>query len=53
MRKSRYEEDALKLWKPKTKLGLLVSSGKVTLMNEIFENGWKVKEPEIVRTLLP
>jgi small subunit ribosomal protein S5 len=22
-------------------------------MNEIFENGWKIKEPEITRTLLP
>tara|TARA_Y100000294_G_C8429816_1_gene286338 strand:+ start:70 stop:702 length:633 start_codon:yes stop_codon:yes gene_type:complete len=53
MRKSKNEEDALKLWNPKTKLGLLVSSGKVTSMNEIFENGWKIKEAEIVQTLLP
>jgi len=53
MRKSKNEEDPLKLWNPKTKLGLLVSSGKVTSMNEIFENGWKIKEAEIVQTLLP
>ena len=53
MRKSRYEEDALKIWKPRTKLGNLVSSGEVTSMSEVFENGWKIKEPEIVRTLLP
>ncbi len=53
MDKSRYEEDALKLWKPKTRLGSLVSNGEVTSMNEIFENGWKIKESEIVKTLLP
>lgn len=53
MNKSRYEEDAIKLWKPKTRLGTLVSTGEITSMNEIFENGWKIKEPEIVRTLIP
>ncbi|MEM0075942.1 MAG: 30S ribosomal protein S5 [Nitrososphaerota archaeon] len=40
-------------WVPRTKLGQLVASGKVTSLDEIFENGWKIREPEIVRTLLP
>jgi len=40
-------------WTPKTKLGASVAEGKVTSLMEIFENGWKIKEPEIVRTLLP
>jgi len=49
--RERYEE--VKIWTPRTRLGLLVSSGKVTSMDEIFENGWKIKEPEIVKTLIP
>ena len=53
MHKTKYEEEALNLWKPKTRLGLRVASGEVTSMKEIFENGWNIKEPEIVRTLLP
>jgi small subunit ribosomal protein S5 len=52
MSRRRYEEEP-KVWKPKTRLGLLVSTGKVTTLNEVFENGWKIKEPEIVKTLLP
>ncbi len=52
MQRPRYEE-AEKVWTPRTRLGLLVSTGKITSMNEIFENGWKIKEPEIVKTLLP
>ncbi|MEM4298396.1 MAG: 30S ribosomal protein S5, partial [Nitrososphaerota archaeon] len=40
-------------WTPRTRLGILVSTGKVTSMEEIFENGWRISEPEIVKTLLP
>lgn len=40
-------------WVPRTRLGSLVSTGKIASMNEIFENGWRLKEPEIVRTLIP
>lgn len=53
MQRSRYEEDSVKEWVPKTRLGTLVATGKVTNMDDIFENGWRIKEPEIVRTLLP
>ncbi len=40
-------------WVPKTRLGKMVAEGKITSLAEIFENGWKIKEPEIVKTLLP
>jgi small subunit ribosomal protein S5 len=53
MQNRRYEEESVKEWIPKTRLGTLVATGKVTAMDEIFENGWRIKEPEIVRTLLP
>lgn len=35
-------------WNPKTKLGRLVQSGKVTSFNEIFKFSIPIKEPEIV-----
>jgi small subunit ribosomal protein S5 len=40
-------------WTPRTRLGTLVSTGKIASMDEIIENGWRVKEPEIVRMLMP
>jgi small subunit ribosomal protein S5 len=51
-RQSRYAPQQ-QPWVPKTRLGSLVSTGKVTSLDEIFENGWRLKEPEIVRTLIP
>ncbi|MEM3403874.1 MAG: 30S ribosomal protein S5 [Nitrososphaeria archaeon] len=53
---SKVDEDskaALKSWAPKTKLGKLVAEGKITDLREAFEQGYKIKEPEIVKTLLP
>jgi small subunit ribosomal protein S5 len=40
-------------WLPRTRLGSLVSAGRITSIDEIFESGYKIKEPEIVRMLLP
>jgi small subunit ribosomal protein S5 len=40
-------------WIPRTKLGKMVSEGKVTSLEEVFHQGWKIREPEIVKTLLP
>jgi small subunit ribosomal protein S5 len=40
-------------WKPKTILGKKVVSGEVTDINKIFEEGWKIAEPQIVDILLP
>ncbi len=40
-------------WKPRTTLGMMVSSGKIKSMEEIFENGLRIQEAEIVKHLLP
>jgi len=40
-------------WKPPTSLGLLVSTGKIKSMDEVYENGMRIQESEIVRHLLP
>jgi len=39
-------------WKPRTKLGMLVATNKITSMDEVFENGYRIQEPEIIRMLL-
>lgn len=41
------------VWTPRTSLGQLVSSGKISSLTEVFEAGWRIKEAEIVKTLLP
>ncbi len=46
------KEKELNDWVPKTELGKLVKSGKITSIDEIFEQGHKIKEPEIVDLLL-
>lgn len=40
-------------WTPRTTLGRLVLEGKITSIEEIFRNGYKIREPEIVDVLLP
>ncbi len=40
-------------WKPRTKLGMLVATNKIASMGQVFENGYRIQEPEIVRMLLP
>jgi small subunit ribosomal protein S5 len=40
-------------WVPRTKLGRLVAESKIASLDEIFQLGNKIKEPEIVKTLLP
>ena len=42
-----------KIWIPRTRLGTLVQSGSVQSLDTIFQNGWKIKEYEIVNKLLP
>ncbi|MEM3437187.1 MAG: 30S ribosomal protein S5 [Nitrososphaerales archaeon] len=46
-------EQVIQTWTPKTRLGSLVAEGKITSLEEIFESGMKIKEPEIVKKLLP
>jgi small subunit ribosomal protein S5 len=40
-------------WIPKTQLGKEVMSGSVTSLDEIFDSGRKISEPEIVDKLVP
>ena len=53
-RRRRREVDVPKVeWKPRTELGKLVKEGKITDIDEIFNKGLRIMEPEIVDTLLP
>ena len=40
-------------WKPRTTLGSMVLAGKISSMDQIYENGMRIQESEIVRHLLP
>ncbi len=40
-------------WKPRTKLGMLVASKRITSLEQIFAQGYRLREPEIVKQLLP
>lgn len=40
-------------WVPRTKLGRMVLEGKISSLEEIFANGLKIREPEIVDALVP
>ncbi|MEM1657671.1 MAG: 30S ribosomal protein S5 [Candidatus Jordarchaeales archaeon] len=46
-------EDELEAWKPKTELGKMVKEGYITSIDEIFAQGLRIKEPQIVDLLLP
>jgi small subunit ribosomal protein S5 len=41
------------VWVPRTKLGTLVSTDKITSMKEIYENGYRIQEAGIIKKLLP
>lgn len=40
-------------WVPRTRLGKLIVEGKVSSIDEVFREGVKIREPEIVNILLP
>ncbi len=40
-------------WVPKTKIGSMVQSGQIVSLDDIFTQGLKIMEPEIVDTLIP
>lgn len=40
-------------WVPRTRVGKMVLEGKITSIEEMFTQGLKIQEPEIVTTLLP
>ncbi|RLI22796.1 30S ribosomal protein S5 [Candidatus Bathyarchaeota archaeon] len=46
-------KDAIEEWVPRTRLGRLIQEGKITSIEEIFMEGYRIREPEIVDVLLP
>ncbi len=52
-RSSKRELEKQEPWIPRTRLGKMVSGGKITSLGEIFQQGLKIREPEVVKTLLP
>lgn len=46
-----YERE--EVWVPKTRLGKMVSSGQIKTIEEAFETGLPIKEPEIIDALIP
>ncbi len=50
---SRRRENPLENWVPMTQLGKRVYDGQVTSIYEIFEEGQRIKEVEIVDVLVP
>lgn len=51
MRRDRNEK--FEAWVPRTKLGKMVLDGQISSMEELFMEGLKIREAEIVNTLLP
>jgi len=49
----RDEKEDLSAWKPKTELGRLVKEGKIKDIDEIFNEGRKILESQIVDMLIP
>jgi len=47
------DESHLESWVPKTRLGRIVLEGQVTSIHELFQEGYKIKEVEIVDFLVP
>jgi len=46
-------EEKVEGWIPRTKLGRMISEGNISSIEEIFAEGFKIHEPEIVDALLP
>jgi small subunit ribosomal protein S5 len=40
-------------WMPRTRLGKMINEGQISSMEEVFTEGLKIREPEIVDVLLP
>ena len=49
----REQQEALDNWQPRTALGRMVQSGQVTSIFEIFNEGYPIKEVEIIDILVP
>ena len=55
--KRRFEqrgtEARVESWVPRTRLGKMIQEGKISSIEEVFAEGQKIREPEIVDVLLP
>ena len=49
----RDSNEKFETWVPRTKLGKMVLDGQISSMEELFMEGLKIREAEIVNTLLP
>ncbi len=49
----RSRDETLERWTPKTKLGKMVREGQVSSIFEIFEEGYRIREVEVVDALVP
>jgi small subunit ribosomal protein S5 len=45
--------DKFETWVPRTRLGKMISERKISSIEELFMEGLKIREPEIVDVLLP
>ena len=52
-RRRRPRENPLDSWVPKTRLGRMVREGQISSIYEIFEEGYRIKEVEIIDVLVP
>jgi len=46
-------EEKVAEWTPRTKLGKMILEGHISSIEEVFMDGLKIREPEIVDVLLP
>ncbi len=46
-------EEKVEGWMPRTRLGKMILEGQISSMEEVFTEGLKIREPEIVDVLLP
>jgi len=49
----RSTEEKVEGWKPRTRLGKMILEGHISSIEEVFMEGLKIREPEIVNVLLP
>lgn len=53
MSRRHAERKKLEEWSPRTRLGRMIQEGRISSMEEIFMEGLRIREPEIVDVLIP
>jgi len=51
--RGRRTSERMETWTPRTRLGKMIQEGRISSIEEIFTEGQKIREPEIVNVLLP